>query len=242
MPLADAIAAWIRNIVHEAGAEGVVIGLSGGLDSAVVVGLAHRALPGKVLGAILPCESDPRDAELARTVAAKFRIETIEVDLTAAYLALTAALPPAPALARANVKPRLRMLTLYYLASARHYLVCGAGNRSELTIGYFTKFGDGGVDLLPIGGLLKGQVRELAQQLGVPQPIIDRPPTAGLWAGQTDEGEMGLLYPELDAAIQAMDHGDSSGVPPEILARVERMKAASAHKRALPPIFLPSAT
>ena len=241
MALADDIAAWIRNIVHEAGAEGVVIGLSGGIDSAVVAGLAHRALEGKVLGAMLPCESDPRDAELARTVAAKFRLETTEVELTAAYLALTAALPDASAMAKANIKPRLRMIALHYLAAARHYLVCGAGNRSELTIGYFTKFGDGGVDLLPIGGLLKCQVRELAQQLGVPQPVIDRPPTAGLWPGQTDEAEMGLLYPELDAAIQAMDRGDTSSVAPEILARVQRLNTTSAHKRAMPPIFLPSA-
>jgi len=241
MPLADEIAAWIGKVVADAGAQGVVIGLSGGIDSAVVAGLAVRALPGRVLGAILPCESAPLDAELARAVAAKFGTETIEVDLTAAYLALTAGLPPAPALARANVKPRLRMIALYYLATARRYLVCGAGNRSELTIGYFTKFGDGGVDMLPIGGLLKCQVRELAQQLGVPLAIIDRPPTAGLWPGQTDEGEMGLLYPELDAAILAMDRGDTSGVPPEILSRVQRMRAASAHKRAMPPIFLPSA-
>ena len=241
MPLADDIAAWIRKVVADAGAQGVVIGLSGGIDSAVVAGLAHRALEGKVLGAILPCESAPCDAELGRVVAAKFRIETTEVDLTAAYLALTAALPGAPAMVRANIKPRLRMIALHYLAAARHYLVCGAGNRSELTIGYFTKFGDGGVDLLPIGGLLKCQVRELAQQLDVPQAVIARPPTAGLWPGQTDEAEMGLLYPELDAAIQAMDRGDTSGVPPEILDRVQRLKAASAHKRAVPPIFVPSA-
>ncbi len=241
MPLADEIAAWIGKIVADAGAQGVVIGLSGGIDSAVVAGLAVRALPGRVLGAILPCESAPCDAELGRAVAARFGIESVEVELTAAYRALAAALPEGPAMARANIKPRLRMIALHYLAAARRCLVCGAGNRSELTIGYFTKFGDGGVDLLPIGGLLKCQVRELARQLGVPQAVIDRPPTAGLWPGQTDEGEMGLLYPELDAAIQAMDRGDTSGVPPEILARVQRMKAASAHKRAMPPIFLPSA-
>jgi len=179
MPLADEIAAWIGKVVADAGAQGVVIGLSGGIDSAVVAGLAVRALPGRVLGAILPCESAPLDAELARAVAAKFGTETIEVDLTAAYLALTAGLPPAPALARANVKPRLRMIALYYLATARRYLVCGAGNRSELTIGYFTKFGDGGVDMLPIGGLLKCQGASWRSSLACLWPSLTvRPPPA----------------------------------------------------------------
>ncbi|HUT35848.1 MAG TPA: NAD(+) synthase [Planctomycetota bacterium] len=239
MPLADDIAAWIRTIVTEAGAQGVVIGLSGGLDSSVVAALAARALPGKVLGAILPCESAPRDSELARLVAEQFQAEAIELDLTAAHRVLAATLPEASTLVRANVKPRLRMLTLYYLAASRGCLVCGASNRSELAIGYFTKFGDGGVDLMPIGGLLKRQVRELARDLGVPQPIIDRPPTAGLWPGQTDEGEMGLLYAQLDAAIEAMDRHDTRTVPPHVLSRVRQMMAASAHKRALPPIYVP---
>jgi len=239
MPLADEIAAWIGKIVAEASARGVVIGLSGGIDSAVVAGLAVRALPGKVLGAILPCESQPFDAELGRAVAAKFGIETVEVELTAAYRALAAALPDGPAMARANIKPRLRMIALHYLAAARRYLVCGAGNRSELAIGYFTKYGDGGVDLLPIGGMLKCQVRELARELAVPQAVIDRPPTAGLWPGQTDEGEMGLLYDELDATLLAIERGDTSSARPQILARVTEMMRRSAHKRALPPVFIP---
>ncbi len=241
MPLADDIAAWIQRIVADAGARGVVIGLSGGIDSAVVAGLAVRALPGKVLGAILPCESQPLDAALGRAVAAKFGIETAEVELTAAYRALAAALPEGPAMARANIKPRLRMIALHYLAASRGYLVCGAGNRSELAIGYFTKFGDSGVDLLPIGGLLKCQVRELARELGVPPAVIERPPTAGLWPGQTDEGEMGLLYDQLDATLLAIERGDTGSVQPDLLARVTEMMRRSAHKRALPPIFIPQA-
>ncbi len=239
MALADEIAAWIRRLVEEAGAQGVVIGLSGGIDSSVVGALAARALPGRVLGAILPCESDPRDAQLARQVAAQFQIEAVEVDLTAAYRALIGVLPEAAALVRANVKPRLRMATLYYLAASRRYLVCGASNRSELAIGYFTKFGDGGVDMMPIGGLLKCEVRDLARELAIPQAIIERPPTAGLWAGQTDEGEMGLLYPELDAALRALEKGDTAAIPAPTQARVSSMIKASAHKRVLPPVYSP---
>jgi len=240
MGLADEIAGWIRKVVTEAGAKGVVIGLSGGIDSSVAAALAARALPGHVLGAILPCESDPRDAEDARLVADVFKLETVEVDLTAAYRALVAGLPQASRLVRANVKPRLRMTALYYLAASRGYLVCGASNRSELAIGYFTKFGDGGVDMMPLGGLLKRQVRELARQLGVPQRVIDRPPTAGLWPGQTDESEMGLLYEELDAAIEALDRGEPTAVPPAVLARVQALVSHSAHKRSLPPCFTPN--
>ena len=97
-----------------------------------------------------------------------------------------------------NVRPRLRMATLYFVANSLNYLVAGTGNRSELTIGYFTKHGDGGVDVLPIGHLLKSQVRTLAQELGVPQAIIDKAPSAGLWLGQTDEAEMGFSYADLE--------------------------------------------
>lgn len=240
MALADEIAGWIRKVVADAGAEGVVVGLSGGIDSAVVAALAARALPGHVLGAILPCESDPRDAEDARLVASQLGIETVEVDLTAGYRTLAAALPEAAPMVRANVKPRLRMTALHYLAARRRYLVCGSSNRSELAIGYFTKFGDGGVDFMPIGGLLKRQVRDLARELGIPQPIIAKPPTAGLWPGQTDEGEMGLTYDQLDAALDAIDRNDTAGVPLNAFSRVREMQRASAHKRSLPPVFTPN--
>ena len=239
MALADEIAGWIRSYVHDAGAEGVVLGLSGGIDSSVAAALAARELPGKVVGAILPCESDPQDAEDARIVASAVGIETVEVDLTDVYRALAALLPEAPRNVCANVKPRLRMIVLYYLAASRNYLVCGASNRSELSVGYFTKYGDGGADILPLGGLLKSQIRQLARSLGIPQRIIAKPPSAGLWAGQTDEGEMGLRYAQLDVALLALDRHDPSGVPAPILSRVRELMRKSAHKRSLPPIFIP---
>jgi NAD+ synthase len=144
-------------------------------------------------------------------------------------------LPEGTPLARANLKPRLRMATLYYLAQSRSYLVAGTGNKPEIVVGYFTKYGDGGVDVEPLGDLYKWQVRALARELGVPQPVIDRPPSAGLWVGQTDEGEMGITYDELDAALAAIETGQTTAMDPALLARVQGMMSDSAHKRATPP-------
>jgi NAD+ synthase len=239
MSLPDQIAAWLRAQLAAAGAEGFVFGLSGGVDSATTAALAVRAVgPAHALGALLPCHSQPEDARLARLVADTFSIPTVTVELNDAYDALTAHLPPSDhPLAAANAKPRLRMIAWYYLAQTHNYLVLGAGNKTELDVGYFTKYGDGGVDLLPLGDLYKTQVWELARELGVPQEIVERPPTAGLWPGQTDEGEMGITYRELDRILAAIATANTSGVDRATLDKVERMVARSAHKRALPPIF-----
>jgi NAD+ synthase len=122
------------------------------------------------------------------------------------------------------------MLTLYYFANQFRYMVIGSSNRSELTVGYFTKYGDGGVDILPLGNLVKSQIRELASFLGIPQQIIDKPPSAGLWKGQTDESEMGFSYEELDRYIIT---GEASS---EVRGKIESMITASNHKRLLPPL------
>ncbi len=235
--LADKISQWMRERVQAAGAQGLVFGLSGGVDSAVVAGLARRAVGENVFGLRLPCYSEPVDAEYARLVAETFDIKTATVDLGPAYDALVAALPQGSDLARANLKPRLRMTAWYFIANSRNYLVAGAGNKTEIMVGYFTKFGDGGVDMFPLGDLYKWQVWELAREIGVPQPIIERPPTAGLWAGQTDEGEMGITYAALDAILSALAEGRKPDADPDDVARVRRMMATSAHKRALPPIY-----
>ena len=124
------------------------------------------------------------------------------------------------------------MTTLYFLANSTNYLVAGTGNRSELAIGYFTKHGDGGADLLPIGHLLKREVRELAKELGVPDAIIDRPPSAGLWVGQTDEEDMGFTYAELERYLE----DGPQAVSPALAMRIERLIRASEHKRKMPPI------
>jgi NAD+ synthase len=119
-------------------------------------------------------------------------------------------------------------------------MVVGTGNRSEVMVGYFTKYGDAGVDLLPLASLYKHQVRDIAREIGVPEPVIARPPSAGLWEGQTDEAEMGVTYADLDRILEAMETGREIDVHPDLWDRVERMVKGSEHKRRLPPIFVPA--
>ncbi|MGD9317989.1 MAG: NAD(+) synthase [Anaerolineae bacterium] len=234
--LAADIVTWLRDYATQARAAGYVIGLSGGIDSACTAVLCQRAQGEHVLGVLMPCHSAPEDASMAQLVATGFALPTITVDLASAYDALLATLPPGiTALAQANIKARLRMTTLYALGQTHGYLVAGTGNKSELAIGYFTKYGDGGVDVEPLGQLYKWQVRQLARELGIPQPVIDRPPTAGLWAGQTDEGEMGITYDDLDATLAAIESGQTDAIAQPLLAKVRGMIAVSAHKRAMPP-------
>lgn len=184
----ERIISWIKKQVKQAKAKGIVMGLSGGVDSCVVAALAREAVSrNRLLVLLLPCESSAADLKDALVVAKKFKIKTNTVDLTGVYHNLLKILPQAGKLAKNNLKPRLRMLVLYYFANKLNYLVCGTGNKSEMLAGYFTKHGDGAADILPIGGLFKKQVRALANELGIPGHIISKPPTAGLWLGQTDE-------------------------------------------------------
>jgi len=230
------LVAWIKDKVRTAACRGVVLGLSGGLDSSVLAVLCHRALPQDTLGVIMPCQSIEQDKAHALAVASKFSIPTTEVNLDSVIDAMLRELPAhklgnTPGLlALANLKARLRMVTLYYIANQLNYMVAGSSNRSEITVGYFTKYGDGGVDIMPLGNLVKGEVRELAHHLGIPQEIIDKPPSASLWEGQTDEGEMGFSYEALDRYILTGD------APQDLKNRIEAMKAASEHKRTLPPV------
>lgn len=234
--LANELVAWIREQVAQARCAGVLFGLSGGVDSVVAGVLCKRAFPQACLGLIMPCHSSARDVEDARTVAAKFQIPIRIITLDEVCQSLLRLLevpgvePSTRPLAEANLKPRLRMLSLYYLANRLGYLVVGTSNRSELSVGYFTKYGDGGVDILPLGGLVKHEVWELARHLDIPSEIIEKPPSAGLWEGQTDEGEMGITYDELDRYLAG------GAVSEEVKRRVEAMASRSAHKRGTPPI------
>ncbi len=234
--LAEKLTLWIRDKVLAAGCKGVVVGMSGGLDSSVLAVLCHRAFPQSMFGVIMPCHSSQEDGEHAQAVASKFSIPTKIVVLDTVFDTLLKVLPDdrvdpgVSQLAKANLKSRLRMLTLYYFANRLKYMVVGAGNRSELSVGYFTKHGDGGVDILPLGNLVKGKVRKLASLLGIAQEIIDKPPSAGLWQGQTDEGELGLSYEELDGYLIT---GETSS---ELRGKIKSMIAGSEHKRQPPPV------
>ncbi len=231
------IVSWLKKQVVLAGAKGIVLGLSGGVDSAVVAALAKQAVGRvKVLCLVLPIHSNPADARDARSVARALRLKTKTIDLSSAYGALLRLLPSAGSLARSNLKPRLRMLVLYYYANKLNFLVCGTGNKAELSVGYFTKHGDGAADLLPIGGLLKRQVRALAEELSIPPRIITKPPTAGLWPGQTDEGEMGITYAELDDVLHRMQRRLPHRASPVTVKMIMGMIARSEHKRQKPKV------
>ncbi|MBN2831621.1 MAG: NAD+ synthase [Candidatus Omnitrophica bacterium] len=226
------IVSWIRRQVKATGAKGIVLGLSGGIDSAVVAALSCQAIGTKnVLALFLPCNSNRQDLKDAKLVAKKLKLKTRIVDLSKVYNNLLRVLPGASDLAKSNLKPRLRMAVLYYFANKLNYLVSGTGNKSELSVGYFTKFGDGGADILPIAGLFKKQVRALAKELKIPEPVISKAPTAGLWHGQTDEGEMGITYSELDDILKRMENNTKQAAPLNKVNKVKRMIKTSVHKR-----------
>ncbi len=231
---AEKLVSWLRERVLAGECKGVVLGMSGGVDSSVAAVLCQRAFPQSMFGVLMPCYSSPEDEEHALAVASKFSIPTKTVVLDSVFDTLLKVLPedsadPAASQpAQANLKVRLRMLTLYYFANQLKYMVVGSSNRSELSVGYFTKYGDGGVDILPLGNLVKGQVSELASSLGIPQEIINKPPSAGLRPGQTDEGDLGFSYDELDRYLVSGQASD------EVRGMIESMMAAGSHKR-LPP-------
>ena len=234
--LVQKLISWIGDTVASAGAKGVVLGMSGGIDSSVAAVLCKRAFPQATLGVILPCHSMAIDREHAELIANKFNIPVRVVVLDEPFDSLIKSLPDEAydsttrKMAESNIKPRLRMVTLYYLANRLNYLVVGSSNKSELSVGYFTKHGDSGCDLMPLGNLTKRQVRELAEYLDIQREIIDKPPTAGLWKGQTDEAELGLTYDELDRYLVT---GEAE---PKIKEKIESKIKQTMHKRCIPPV------
>lgn len=256
--LANSISAWLKERIEEAGSDRFVLGLSGGIDSAVVAGLCARAVgPERVLAVIMPSSSISQDAVEAQHVADAFGIKPLTIDLTSVADAVFDAMPSEEQLygeileeeipdgseariqlARANVRPRSRMITNYYLANLSRGIVVGTGNKTESMIGYSTKYGDAGVDLAPLIDLYKFEVRAVARAIGVPESVITRPPSAGLWEGQTDEDEIGISYDDLDRTLMAMDSGDTTSIESDLLARVDQKIKSSAHKRAAVPAFI----
>lgn len=228
----DAIVEWMREEVESAGKGGVVFGLSGGVDSAVTAYLAHRAFGKDAFGMMIPIESDPDDLKDAMLVVDALDLTHRIVDLEESYHRfLNATGEEVDRWAASNVKARLRMVTLYYYAQKYDMLVVGSSNRSEFMTGYFTKYGDSASDLLPLASLYKTEIYELAKALKVPERILTKSPSAGLFEGQTDEKDLGLTYGELDTYLRT-GKGDE-----RVRERVETLKRNSAHKRTFAPIF-----
>ena len=232
--MVEKLSSWIRQQVESAKVNGIVVGMSGGIDSSVVAVLVKRAMGKDMLGVYMPCYSRQEDREDALLVAKKFDIPLREVVLDGVFDAFLKAVgidrKDVKENAVINIKPRLRMAVLYHIANLKGYMVAGTGNRSELEVGYFTKYGDGGVDMLPIGCLVKHEVKAVAEYLGIPEKIIEKPPSAGLWEEQTDEGEMGITYEELDRYVLGLD------VSGDVKVRIEELKAKNMHKRSAVPV------
>jgi len=246
---ARAIEDFISSTVESTGRRGVVVGLSGGLDSSVTAKLCVEALgPEKVKALVMPdAEVTPiRDLEDALSLARGLGVEVGVVDIGEAVKAIVGRHPfkDGGVAAVGNVRARVRMTMLYYAANALGLLVAGTSDRSELLLGYFTKYGDGGVDILPIGGLYKTQVRALGRHLGLPSSIVEKPSSPQLWRGQTAEGELGLSYDVIDPILHGLydlglsvsEVADRVGVDVGVVEKVRSMVEASEHKRSLPPI------
>jgi len=232
---------WLKEQVRKSGCRGIVVGLSGGIDSAVTAALSQLACGRNCLGVIMPCHNHADDEKDARLLADHLKMKVTKVDLGPAYDRLIHALPAAGnKVVSGNMRPRLRMTVLYYYAGLNKYLVAGTGNKTEISLGYFTKYGDGGVDLLPLAGLLKSEVRALAAELGLPEELIKRKPSAGLWPGQTDEDEIGLPYDVLDCLVSGKK--PAGKINPAKLRRINLMMKNSGHKRNPVPAFSPKKT
>jgi NAD+ synthase len=242
----ETIHQFLRHHTGGSRPSGAVVGLSGGIDSALVARLACDALgPQRVVAVLLPDAGYPSTLrDETRAYAESLGAAVREIPIDSIEAAIRPWLPQADDIvALGNVKARIRMILLYAVARASGFLVAGTGNKSEILLGYFTKHGDGGVDLLPIGDLYKTEVRELADRLELPPAIRDRTPTAGLWEGQTDEGELGVPYEQIDRILCGIEQLRTpaeihtlTNIPTEVIARIVHRVEENRHKRRPPPI------
>lgn len=222
----DNLVEWLRDSVKEANCKGIVYGLSGGVDSSVIAALSKLAFGDESLAIMMPINSSFEDEIDAKLVIDKFNLNAIKVDLSRTYSEFVEVVEKGDnQMAYANVKPRLRMTTLYYYAQLKGYLVVGTSNKSEFTVGYFTKYGDSGSDLMPLVDFTKKEIFELARYLEIPDKIIQKPPSAGLFEDQTDEDEMGFTYNDLEKYI------NNEKIDERIEEKINRMVKISEHKR-----------
>ena len=234
----ERIVKWLREKVKEAKVDGLVVGLSGGIDSSVVAHLIQKACPDTSVGVIMPIHSNIQDEMDAMKVVTSSGIRYLKIDLTEVHKQLLntmdGSLQKADIFAEererlgdANTRARLRMTTLYHVANHFNALVVGTDNKAEWHTGYFTKYGDGGVDLVPLIHLTKTEVREMAKILGVHKDIIEKAPSAGLLEGQTDENEMGTTYEMIDNYLNGKE------IPEKDQMIIDALHARSEHKRNL---------
>lgn len=238
--IVQTITAWLQDQVEQAHVNGLLVGVSGGLDSAVVANLIKRACPNDSLGVIMPLQSNPIDIQDAENVVKACNINYMTIDLMETHSVMYAEIQrqikakeswneEKSRIADANLRARLRMSTLYTIATHYNYLVVGTDNAAEWYTGYFTKYGDGGVDLQPIVDLTKQEVREMATYLNVPNEVIEKNPSADLWIGQTDEEEMGTTYDKIDAFISGQP------IPEKDEQLIKQMHQRTEHKRNIAP-------
>ena len=239
------ITSFIRHVLEDSGYRGLVVGMSGGLDSSLVAKLCADAIGANKVVGVWSGEGPAkgRDYQDTQDWARVLGIELRRFDISPLVDDFRRSLKirKSERLAFGNIKARVRMIILYYIANTEKRLVMGTGNKSEIAIAYYSKFGDGGVDFLPIGDLYKTQVREMAAHLGVPKRIIGKIPTAGLWAGQTDEDELGVRYEVLDRILLGIELHltpeeivSQADVDLKVVQHVEKLVASGAHKRKPP--------
>lgn len=242
----------LRKFLKAARRNAGVVGLSGGVDSAVTCALTAMALgPSNVFACLLPSESTPAtDVDDARAVidAVGIPVENVQemsIDVPVRSLVSSVAAGLQDVVAVGNIKARTRMILLHAVAHVKRGIVIGTGDRSELLIGYFTKYGDGGVDVLPLGDLYKTQVRQLARDLGLPASVYEKPPSPQLWQGHSAEQELGITYPLLDQILLRRHdlHQSPSqisrgvGVPVSTIKGLDLRTVQSEHKRGMPPVL-----
>jgi NAD+ synthase len=238
------ISRFIKDYVEKSNTKGVVLGLSGGIDSCTTAALSARALGGnRVLGLMLPEKEtySPKDIKHAELVAEKFGFKTERIDITAtleAFYGSTPTFDQADKLSKGNIKARTRMIYIYYYANRCCLLVCGSSDKSETMMGYFTKWGDVAADISPIMDLYKTQVRKLAQHVAVPREIVQKPPTPGLWPGQLAEKELGMGYEQLDLVLYGLERfmkteeiAAQLGVHRQVVEKVKKRWLSMEHKR-----------
>ena len=241
------ICRFIKEYVENAGAKGIVLGLSGGIDSGTIAALSSLAIGGEnVLGLMLPEKENfnQKDIDDAKVVAEQFHLETQVCDMSEVLGCFYKAIPAfdqSDRLCKGNVKARTRMIYLYYYANKQNRIVCGSSDKSETMMGYFTKWGDAAADIAPIMDLYKTQVRKLAIHMGIPKELALKPSTPALWPNQLAESELGVKYETLDLILYGLERfmppqeiADQVGIEKVIVENVKSKWLAKEHKRRMP--------